>query len=151
MASDRFNYDYPEHELHQLVPNILALERHAEMGQVIFSNHYEDQGQRNASTLMSLLGMPSPVGMGQPIAVNICPRSWCVTLPAVLCEAFAGRSRSDFASSTSIPAMKAAIAWKDRHDWRYVRPPLVELNVAQQIRLQGGRLHRILKCQTPCL
>jgi uncharacterized protein YecE (DUF72 family) len=65
VASDRFNYDYPEHELQQLVPNILELERRAEMVQVIFNNNYEDQGQRNAATLMSLLGTPSSVGKGQ--------------------------------------------------------------------------------------
>ena len=55
MASDRFNYDYPEHELQQLVPGILDLERRAELVQVIFNNNYQDQGQRNAATLMNML------------------------------------------------------------------------------------------------
>lgn len=52
---DRFNYDYPEHELQQLVPSILDLERRAELVQVIFNNNYEDQGQRNATTSMNML------------------------------------------------------------------------------------------------
>lgn len=54
-ASDRFNYDYPENELQQLVPEILSLERRAELVQVIFNNNFEDQGQRNAATLMNML------------------------------------------------------------------------------------------------
>ncbi|MFC5520318.1 DUF72 domain-containing protein [Polaromonas jejuensis] len=56
VASDRFNYDYPEHELEQLIPSIRELERRAELVQVIFNNNYQDQGQRNAATLMRLLG-----------------------------------------------------------------------------------------------
>jgi len=55
VASDRFNYDYPEHELRQLVPSILDLERKAELVQVIFNNNYQDQGQRNAAALMNML------------------------------------------------------------------------------------------------
>ncbi|WP_198141059.1 DUF72 domain-containing protein [Polaromonas sp. JS666] len=55
VASDRFNYDYPEHELQQLVPGIRDLDRKAELVQVIFNNNYQDQGQRNAATLMNRL------------------------------------------------------------------------------------------------
>ena len=56
-ASDRFNYDYDyaDDELRQLVPDIVSLERRAELVQVIFNNNYEDQGQRNATTLMNML------------------------------------------------------------------------------------------------
>jgi uncharacterized protein YecE (DUF72 family) len=54
-ASERFNYDYPDAELRGLVPDILSLERRAELVQVIFNNNYEDQGQRNATTLMKML------------------------------------------------------------------------------------------------
>ena len=54
-ASDRFNYDYSDAELQQLVPEILSLERRAELVQIIFNNNYEDQGQRNAATLMNML------------------------------------------------------------------------------------------------
>ncbi|UUZ74079.1 DUF72 domain-containing protein [Polaromonas sp. P1(28)-8] len=50
VAPDRFNYDYPERELQQLVPGIFDLEL-----QVIFNNNYQDQGQRNAATLMNML------------------------------------------------------------------------------------------------
>jgi uncharacterized protein YecE (DUF72 family) len=64
-ASNRFNYDYSERELQQLVPDILALEPRVDLVQVIFNNNFEDQGQRNAAALMRLLGqhaaaMPSP-------------------------------------------------------------------------------------------
>ena len=49
VASDRFNYDYPEQELEQLIPSIRELERRAELVQVIFNNNYQDQGQRNSA------------------------------------------------------------------------------------------------------
>lgn len=46
-------------------------------------------------------------------------------------------TRAAFAQFTLIPAMKAAIAWKSgREDWRVVRPPLVELNSEQRLKLQ---------------
>ncbi len=54
-ASDRFDYDYSEQELATFIPDIRALERRVEMLQVIFNNNKEDQGQRNARTLMDLL------------------------------------------------------------------------------------------------
>jgi 4-hydroxy-tetrahydrodipicolinate synthase len=45
--------------------------------------------------------------------------------------------RAAFAQFPMIPAMKAAIAWKTgRGDWVHVRPPLVELDAAQQQALQ---------------
>jgi len=54
-ASDRFNYDYTEDELAELVPKLKALERRVELLQVVFNNNYEDQGQRNGRALMNLL------------------------------------------------------------------------------------------------
>ncbi|MEO7057479.1 MAG: DUF72 domain-containing protein [Caldimonas sp.] len=54
-ASDRFNYDYPDTELAELVPKIERLALTAMQTHVIFNNNMEDQGQRNARTLTSLL------------------------------------------------------------------------------------------------
>jgi uncharacterized protein YecE (DUF72 family) len=54
-ASDRFNYDYKDEELAQLVPRLRNLERRVEMLQVVFNNNYEDQGQRNGRALINLL------------------------------------------------------------------------------------------------
>lgn len=54
-ASDRFNYDYTEGELRELVPKLKELDRRAGLVQVVFNNNYEDQGQRNGRTLMKLL------------------------------------------------------------------------------------------------
>lgn len=54
-ASDRFNYDYSEDELAELVPKLKALESRVEMLQVVFNNNYEDQGQRNGRALINLL------------------------------------------------------------------------------------------------
>jgi len=55
-ASDRFNYDYSEQELEELADQINAIAALAGQTHVIFNNNYEDQGQRNAQTLMSLFG-----------------------------------------------------------------------------------------------
>lgn len=48
-------------------------------------------------------------------------------------------TRAAFAQFPLIPAMKAAIAWKTgRQDWVHVRPPLVDLDAAQQKTLQSA-------------
>ncbi|MCE9660548.1 MAG: DUF72 domain-containing protein [Burkholderiales bacterium] len=54
-ASDRFNYDYPDAELAEMVPRIERLALTAMQTHVIFNNNMEDQGQRNARTLTDLL------------------------------------------------------------------------------------------------
>lgn len=52
-ASTRFDYDYSDAELEDLGRKISDLP--AERAQVIFNNNYEDQGQRNASTLQKIV------------------------------------------------------------------------------------------------
>lgn len=47
---DRFNYDYTDDELRQLVPQIRAIANRVDAMHVIF-----DVGQRNALSLMRLL------------------------------------------------------------------------------------------------
>jgi len=54
-ASDRFNYDYPESELADLVPRLERLALTALQTHVIFNNNMEDQGQRNARTMVGLI------------------------------------------------------------------------------------------------
>lgn len=54
-SSERFNYDYSEEELAELVPHIQALGKQAQQVDVLFNNNHEDQGQRNARTLRKLL------------------------------------------------------------------------------------------------
>src|SRR5450830_663898 len=54
-ASDRFNYDYSDKELAALATHIRSLATKVGMVQVVFNNNNEDQGQRNARTLMRLL------------------------------------------------------------------------------------------------
>lgn len=54
-ASDRFNYDYLDAELAELAGAIKALAVRVKLIQVVFNNNYEDQGQRNARTLLRLL------------------------------------------------------------------------------------------------
>ena len=55
VASDRFNYDYSDSELATLATSISELAARVGRVHVIFNNNYEDQGQRNASTLSRLL------------------------------------------------------------------------------------------------
>ena len=55
-ASDRFNYDYPERELAEFVPKLERLALTAMQTHVIFNNNMEDQGQRNARSMIDLLG-----------------------------------------------------------------------------------------------
>lgn len=55
-ASSRFNYDYNEQELGELAGSILKIAKSVERTHVVFNNNFEDQGQRNARTLMGILG-----------------------------------------------------------------------------------------------
>jgi len=52
-SADRFNYDYSDAELADLATKIGAIE--AASTHVVLNNNYEDQGQRNARTLMRML------------------------------------------------------------------------------------------------
>ena len=55
-ASSRFNYDYSDEELRELSAPILAIAAQVETTHVIFNNCFEDQGQRNARSMMRILG-----------------------------------------------------------------------------------------------
>ena len=52
-SAQRFNYDYNDEELADLGKKIEAIA--AKSVHVVLNNNYEDQGQRNARTLMGLL------------------------------------------------------------------------------------------------
>lgn len=54
-SSDRFNYDYAEQALAALASDIRQLATKVGEVQVVFNNNFEDQGQRNARTLIGLL------------------------------------------------------------------------------------------------
>jgi uncharacterized protein YecE (DUF72 family) len=54
-ASDRFNYDYSDAELSELGVQVTRLAARVAQVHVVFNNNYEDQGQRNARSLMRLL------------------------------------------------------------------------------------------------
>lgn len=53
-ASDRFDYDYAQAELESLATPIEALAKGVRTTHVLFNNNREDQGQRNALTLMGI-------------------------------------------------------------------------------------------------
>jgi uncharacterized protein YecE (DUF72 family) len=55
-SSSRFNYDYNDQELGELAGRIGDIAKHVARTHVVFNNNYEDQGQRNARSLMLLLG-----------------------------------------------------------------------------------------------
>ncbi|HEY5807133.1 MAG TPA: DUF72 domain-containing protein [Povalibacter sp.] len=54
-ASDRFNYDYSDAELRGFVTPVRRLREMADEVHVIFNNNLEDQGVRNARTMLRLL------------------------------------------------------------------------------------------------
>jgi uncharacterized protein YecE (DUF72 family) len=54
-ASDRFNYDYSGAELADLARHIAPLAKKTAMTHVVFNNNMEDQGQRNAKSLIDVL------------------------------------------------------------------------------------------------
>ena len=54
-SSERFNYDYSDEELRELGEKIKALSRQVRTVHAIMNNNYQDQGQRNAQTLMGFL------------------------------------------------------------------------------------------------
>jgi uncharacterized protein YecE (DUF72 family) len=55
VSSQRFNYDYDETELRELASDVKALAPKAAATHVLFNNTYQDQGQRGARTLTTLL------------------------------------------------------------------------------------------------
>jgi uncharacterized protein YecE (DUF72 family) len=56
-ASDRFNYDYSDEELAGLTPAIIEMAKTVKVVQVVFNNNMEDQGQRNAHSMMRMLDL----------------------------------------------------------------------------------------------
>jgi uncharacterized protein YecE (DUF72 family) len=59
-ASDRFNYDYPRDELVDVAAAARSLDQRVANTHVVFNNNMEDQGQRNARSLMDLMGILPP-------------------------------------------------------------------------------------------
>ena len=54
-ASDRFNYDYSDAELTDIAARASRLSFSLPSTHIVFNNNMEDQGQRNAATLMRVL------------------------------------------------------------------------------------------------
>lgn len=54
-SAERFNYDYSDDELGEMAKKVVETAGAVKEMQVILNNNYEDQGQRNAKTLMRLV------------------------------------------------------------------------------------------------
>ena len=54
-SSERFNYDYAASELAEVAEQVTQLSTRVPATHVVFNNNLEDQGQRNAASLMTLL------------------------------------------------------------------------------------------------
>ena len=54
-SSERFNYDYSDTELAGIAESVEKLAKRVPVTHVVLNNNYEDQGQRNAKTLMTFL------------------------------------------------------------------------------------------------
>jgi uncharacterized protein YecE (DUF72 family) len=57
-ASQRFDYDYRDHELEEIAGEVRKLAPKAQTTHVLFNNNYQDQGQRGAAALSNLLHEP---------------------------------------------------------------------------------------------
>jgi uncharacterized protein YecE (DUF72 family) len=55
VASERFDYDYPDAELEGIAARVERLAPETFTTHVVMNNNSEDQGQRNAATLMRIL------------------------------------------------------------------------------------------------
>ena len=54
-AAERFNYDYPAEELVEIAAKVERLAPETFTTHVVMNNNWEDQGQRNAATLIQIL------------------------------------------------------------------------------------------------
>src|SRR5262245_12219629 len=54
-SSERFNYDYSDAELAGIAESVEKLAKRVPVTHVVLNNNHEDQGQRNAKTLMTFL------------------------------------------------------------------------------------------------
>jgi uncharacterized protein YecE (DUF72 family) len=54
-SSQRFDYDYDEHELKEIGQQVKAISTKTETTHVLFNNNYQDQGQRGARALSAML------------------------------------------------------------------------------------------------
>ena len=64
-SSDRFNYDYSEAELGEIAESVASLAQEVPLTHVVLNNNFEDQGQRNAKTLMRMLEVSSSPAVSQ--------------------------------------------------------------------------------------
>lgn len=65
-ASDRFNYDYGDDEILALARQLHPLARQVGQMHVVFNNNMEDQGQRNAKSMLEALAGPGLAPGGRP-------------------------------------------------------------------------------------
>jgi len=54
-SSQRFDYDYNDDELKEIAGEVAEIADNVETTHVLFNNNYQDQGQRGAATLRTLL------------------------------------------------------------------------------------------------
>jgi len=79
VASERFDYDYPDAELDAIAARVERLAPETFTTHVVMNNNNEDQGQRNAATLMRILErrraaqVPHLVARGRPAAEAAAP------------------------------------------------------------------------------
>lgn len=107
-ASDRFNYDYSQLELEGLAVDILRLSGRVADLDVIFNNNKEDQGQRNAQTLIDILGARRS-SRHLSSATRNCP-SELYGRPGCCCAAPTCRQRYVQASHASTVNRRPAVA-----------------------------------------
>jgi len=86
VASERFDYDYPDAELEDIAARVERLAPETFTTHVVMNNNNEDQGQRNAATLMRILARRREMRVPKLVARDTATSPGAVLAPDELAE-----------------------------------------------------------------
>jgi len=86
VASERFDYDYPDGELEDIAARVERLAPETFTTHVVMNNNNEDQGQRNAATLMRILARRREMRIPKLVARDTATSAGAVLAPDELAE-----------------------------------------------------------------
>jgi uncharacterized protein YecE (DUF72 family) len=86
VASERFDYDYPDAELEDIAARVERLAPETFTTHVVMNNNNEDQGQRNAATLMRILARRRETRVPKLVARDTATAAGAALQPGELAE-----------------------------------------------------------------
>jgi uncharacterized protein YecE (DUF72 family) len=86
VASERFDYDYPDAELEDIAARVERLAPETFTTHVVMNNNNEDQGQRNAATLMRILARRRETRVPKLVARDTATSAGAALQPGELAE-----------------------------------------------------------------